>query len=90
MQRTSFSAMSCPIARGPEHVGEGRSILILRDAGTAQPVRLGGRHVPPEEPRVELIDSETGLKADPMLVNRISGVVITKPRFQVRRREARP
>jgi len=49
-----------------------------------------GRHVPPEEPPVGLIDAETGLKADPMLVDWISGVVITEPRFQVRRREARP
>ncbi len=32
MQRTSFSAMPCPIARSLEHVGEWWSILILRDA----------------------------------------------------------
>lgn len=32
MQRTSFAAMSCPIARGLERVGEWWSILILRDA----------------------------------------------------------
>ncbi len=32
MQRTSFSGMSCPIARSLEHVGEWWSILILRDA----------------------------------------------------------
>lgn len=32
MQRTSFSAMRCPIARSLEHVGEWWSILILRDA----------------------------------------------------------
>ncbi len=32
MQRTSFSAMSCPIARSLEHVGEWWSILILREA----------------------------------------------------------
>lgn len=32
MQRTSFEAMSCPIARGLERVGEWWSILILRDA----------------------------------------------------------
>ncbi|MGA3402932.1 MAG: helix-turn-helix domain-containing protein [Acetobacteraceae bacterium] len=32
MQRTNFGAMSCPIARGLERVGEWWSILILRDA----------------------------------------------------------
>ncbi len=32
MQRTSFSAMPCPIARGLERVGEWWSMLILRDA----------------------------------------------------------
>ena len=32
MQRKSFEAMSCPIARSLERVGEWWSILILRDA----------------------------------------------------------
>src|ERR1700733_260676 len=32
MQRTSFGAMACPIARSLERVGEWWSILILRDA----------------------------------------------------------
>ena len=32
MQRKSFGAMPCPIARGLERVGEWWSILILRDA----------------------------------------------------------
>jgi DNA-binding HxlR family transcriptional regulator len=32
MKRKSFGAMSCPIARGLERVGEWWSILILRDA----------------------------------------------------------
>jgi DNA-binding HxlR family transcriptional regulator len=32
MQRKSFSAMPCPIARGLDRVGEWWSILILRDA----------------------------------------------------------
>jgi DNA-binding HxlR family transcriptional regulator len=32
MQRTSFGAMPCPIARSLERVGEWWSILILRDA----------------------------------------------------------
>ena len=32
MKRTCFGAMSCPIARGLERVGEWWSILILRDA----------------------------------------------------------
>src|SRR3954469_18978997 len=32
MQRTSFDAMPCPIARSLERVGEWWSMLILRDA----------------------------------------------------------
>ena len=32
MQHTSFNAMSCPIARGLDRVGEWWNILILRDA----------------------------------------------------------
>ena len=149
MQRTSFGAMPCPIARSLEHVGEWWSILILRDAfrghtrfeqfrdslGIApniltrrlkalaeagllerrrycerpprdeyvltergrdfRPVLLslfawGDRHFAPEGPRVELVDAETGLKAEPMLVDRVSGAVITEPRFHVRRRAAGP
>ena len=31
MQRKSFSRMACPIARSLEEVGEGWSLLILRD-----------------------------------------------------------
>jgi DNA-binding HxlR family transcriptional regulator len=31
MQRKSFGAMSCPIARGLERVGEGWTLLIMRD-----------------------------------------------------------
>ena len=36
MQRTDFGAMSCPIARGLERVGEWWSMLILRDAFLGQ------------------------------------------------------
>ncbi len=32
VQRKSFSGMTCPIARGLEHVGEWWTMLILRDA----------------------------------------------------------
>lgn len=149
MQRTSFGAMPCPIARSLEHVGEWWSILILRDAfrghtrfeqfrdglGIApniltrrlkalaeagllerrrycerpprdeyvltergrdfRPVLLslfawGDRHFAPEGPWAELVDTETGLKAEPMLIDRVSGAAIAEPRFRVRRREAGP
>jgi len=31
MQRKSFGSMTCPIARGLERVGEGWTLLIMRD-----------------------------------------------------------
>ncbi|WPO97827.1 helix-turn-helix domain-containing protein [Pseudomonas sp. HR96] len=32
MKRASFQAMPCPVARALEHIGDGWSLLILRDA----------------------------------------------------------
>src|SRR5689334_4301497 len=136
MQRKSFSAMPCPIARSLERVGEWWSILILRDAfhglrqfdqfqkslGIApnmlarrlnalvengllvrrryseRPPRdeyvltergrdfrpvlwallaWGNKHFAPEGPSVVVVDAETGTEADPVLVDRISGRVMT-------------
>jgi len=144
MQRTSFGAMPCPIARSLEHVGEWWSILILRDAfrgltrfdefrddlGVApniltrrlkalvaagllerrrycerpprdeylltdcgrdfRPVLIsllvwGNRHFAPEGPRVQLIDSQTGQPADPVLVDRGTGRAIVEPDFVITR-----
>jgi DNA-binding HxlR family transcriptional regulator len=144
MQRTSFGAMPCPIARSLEHVGEWWSILILRDAfrgltrfdefrddlGVApniltrrlkalvaagllerrrycerpprdeylltergrdfRPVLIsllvwGNRHFAPEGPRVQLIDSQTGQPADPVLVDRTTGRAIAEPDFVMTR-----
>jgi DNA-binding HxlR family transcriptional regulator len=142
MQRTSFNAMPCPIARSLEHVGEWWSILILRDAffgltrfdefrdnlGVApniltrrlkalveagllerrrycerpprdeyvltqrgrdfRPVLLslmkwGNRHFPPNGPGTQLVDVQTGLPADPVLVDRVTGRLIEGPDFKV-------
>jgi DNA-binding HxlR family transcriptional regulator len=149
MQRTSFGAMPCPIARSLEHVGEWWSILILRDAfrgltrfdefrddlGVApniltrrlkalvaagllerrrycerpprdeylltergrdfRPVLIsllvwGNRHFAPEGPRVQLIDSQTGKPADPVLIDRTTGRVIAEPDFAITRTQATP
>jgi DNA-binding HxlR family transcriptional regulator len=142
MQRTSFGAMPCPIARSLEHVGEWWSILILRDAffgrtrfdefrdslGVApniltrrlkalveagllerrrycerpprdeyvltargrdfRPVLLslmswGNRHFPPDGLGTQLVDVSTGLPADPVLVDRVTGRPIDGPDFKV-------
>ena len=142
MQRTSFEAMQCPIARSLEHVGEWWSILILRDAlqgltrfdefqkslGIApnmltrrlnglvesgllerrlyserprreeyvltprgkdfRPVlwamlAWGNRHFAPEGESVVLVDRETGERADPILVDRVSGKPIEPGTFKV-------
>ena len=144
MQRTSFSGMTCPIARSLEHVGEWWSILILREAfngktrfdefrdalGVApniltrrlkalvtagllerrrycerpprdeyiltargrdfRPVMLslmhwGNRHFAPEGPSVEMVHAETGRPADPVLVDRDTGLPIDGADFTVRR-----
>jgi DNA-binding HxlR family transcriptional regulator len=144
MQRTSFSGMTCPIARSLEHVGEWWSILILREAfngktrfdefrdalGVApniltrrlkslvtagllerrrycerpprdeyiltergrdfRPVMLslmtwGNRHFAPEGPNVEIVHAETGRPAEPILVDRPTGLPIEGPDFKVRR-----
>ena len=147
MQRTSFSDMTCPIARSLEHVGEWWSILILREAyngktkfdefrealGVApnmltrrlkalvaagllerrrycerpprdeyvltergwdfRPVMFalmtwGNRHFAPEGPSVQIVNVETGAPADPVLVDRESGLPIMSPAFTVRRTRA--
>ena len=148
MQRTSFGAMPCPIARSLEHVGEWWSILILREAfagrtrfdefrdalGVApnmltrrlkalvaagllerrrycdrpprdeyvltgrgrdfRPVMIslmvwGNRHFAPDGPCVQVVDTETGEPADPVLVDRATGRPIDGPGFRVQRaREA--
>jgi DNA-binding HxlR family transcriptional regulator len=141
MQRKSFGAMQCPIARSLERVGEWWSILILRDAfhGLTQfdqfqkslgiapnmltrrlsalvengllerrryserPPRdeyvltdkgrdfrpvlwallaWGNKHYAPEGPSVVVVDAETGTEADPVLMDRVSGKVMTHPKFR--------
>jgi DNA-binding HxlR family transcriptional regulator len=40
------------------------------------------KHFAPEGPRAVLLNTETGRRADPTLVDRISGHLITTPRFR--------
>jgi DNA-binding HxlR family transcriptional regulator len=141
MQRKSFGAMRCPIARSLERVGEWWSILILRDAfhgltrfdqfqdslGIApnmltrrlnalvesgllerrrysehpprheyvltergrdfRPVlwallTWGNKHFAPEGASVVLADAATGALADPVLIDRVSGKVMTSETFR--------
>ncbi len=141
MQRKSFSAMHCPIARSLERVGEWWSILILRDAfhGLTQfdqfqkslgiapnmltrrlnalvengllerrryserPPRdeyvltekgrdfrpvlwamltWGNKHFAPEGASVVVVDAATGAQADPVMMDRVSGKVMTHPAFR--------
>jgi DNA-binding HxlR family transcriptional regulator len=141
MRRKSFEAMTCPIGRSLERVGEWWSMLILRDAflgatrfeqfqkslGIApnmlsrrlnalvdnglferrrysehpprdeyvltergrdfRPVlwailAWGNRHFAPEGASVVIVDAETGSVADPVLVDRISGKVMTAGAFR--------
>ncbi len=143
MKRTPFAAMSCPIARGLDRVGEWWSILILRDAlqgltrfdeferslGIApnmlarrlaglvdgglmekrayseRPRRYdyvltergrdfrevvqallawGNRHFAPEGPSMLIVDRTTGLAAEPILVDSVSGKSLADPIFETR------
>jgi DNA-binding HxlR family transcriptional regulator len=43
----------------------------------------GNRHFAPEGRRVALVDAETGLEADPILVDAISGRPISDPAFRI-------
>ncbi len=140
MQRTSFAAHECPIARSLQDVGEWWSILILRDvldgftrfdelqtnlgiapamltrrlralvdAGLLErrpyqerPVRheyvstergrqfgavitalaaWGNAPLAPDERHVVVVDTETGLEVDPVLVDRATGLPLDDPRF---------
>src|ERR1700736_2726050 len=142
MQRKSFDAMQCPVARALERVGEWWSILILRDAFqgltrfdqfqrdlqiapnmltrrlnalvgagllerrlySERPRRheyvltqrgrdfrpvlwtliaWGDKHFSPEGKRVVLVDSKTGVEAEPLLIDRRSGQAITAPNFKL-------
>jgi DNA-binding HxlR family transcriptional regulator len=42
----------------------------------------GNKHLAPEGPSVQLVDSETGVPADPVLVDRVSGRPLTAPAFR--------
>ena len=42
----------------------------------------GNKHLAPEGPSVQLVDSETGTPADPVLVDRASGRPLTAPAFR--------
>jgi DNA-binding HxlR family transcriptional regulator len=140
MQHKSFRAMSCPIARSLERVGEWWSMLIMRDAlhgltrfdefqdslGIApnmlsrrlralveagllarrayslRPPRyeyvptergrefravliallaFGNRHFAPEGKSVTIVDAQTGAEADPVVVDRATGMPIREPEF---------
>ena len=45
----------------------------------------GNRHFAPEGPRVQIVNAETGEPADPVLVDRCTGLPIDGPEFKVRR-----
>ncbi len=45
----------------------------------------GNRHFTPEGPRVQMINTETGEAAEPVLVDRATGRPIDGPGFQLRR-----
>jgi DNA-binding HxlR family transcriptional regulator len=141
MQRKSFGAMRCPIARSLERVGEWWSILVLRDALAglsrfdefqqsldiapnilarrlaalvdagllekrqyqARPPRYeyvptalgrdfrpvlvallawGNRNFSPEGASVQIVDSETGAVAEPVVVDLATGRLLTQPPFR--------
>lgn len=42
----------------------------------------GNRHFPPENASVRIVDRETGLEADPILVDRVSGRPLSDPVFR--------
>ncbi|HEY4251288.1 MAG TPA: helix-turn-helix domain-containing protein [Roseomonas sp.] len=43
----------------------------------------GNRHFAPEGASTQIIDTETGMSAEPMLVDRVSGAPLARPRFAV-------
>lgn len=61
---------------------------VLTDRGRDfRPVMIailtwGNRHFAPEGPSVVVVDSETGLQADPVLIDRVSGKEITLETFR--------
>lgn len=143
MRHSAIQDNQCPIVRGLDRVGDGWSMLILRDAfyGLARfddfqtsldiapnilsrrlvalveagllerrrycdrparyeylltpsgrdfrPVLLalltwGNRHFAPEGVALELIDQQTGLAVDPVLIDRCTGEPLTRARHVVR------
>jgi DNA-binding HxlR family transcriptional regulator len=66
-----------------------RSEYVLTERGRDfRPVLLalltwGNRHFAPEGISVNLVDAETGVPADPVLVDRASGRPLTEPRYRV-------
>ena len=68
-----------------------RHEYILTDRGRDfRPVMLslmnwGNRHFAPEGPTVELVHTATGRPADPVLVDRVTGLPLDGPEYRVRR-----
>ena len=50
----------------------------------------GNRHFAPEGPHVQIVNAETGEPADPVLVDRATGLPIDGPAFKVRRQPNAP
>jgi hypothetical protein len=44
---------------------------------------FGNRHYAPEGPSVMMVDAATGAPADPVVVDRLTGRLITEPEFQL-------
>ncbi len=47
-----------------------------------EPAELGDRHFAPEGASVQIIDSETGAVAEPVLVDRLTGKLLVTPQFR--------
>src|ERR1700761_4681420 len=52
-------------------------------------VGFGNKHFPPEGETVQLVDSETGRVAEPILVDRVSGKALNDKTFRTERRAAK-
>jgi DNA-binding HxlR family transcriptional regulator len=52
-------------------------------------VGFGNKHFPPEGETVQLVDSETGRVAEPVLVDRVSGKALNDKTFRTERRPAK-
>jgi hypothetical protein len=81
MKRKSLEQVSCPVAQSLERVGDQWSMLIMRDALNGCR-RFDEFQKSLDGKAVVMVDTETGMEAEPVVIDSVSGLRLDHPRFR--------